>query len=69
MGELMKEDGEHELQKGPVRHPGVVVLGDRAFVFICQPLSAKGIRKNRRNVRTNMLAMYTSPNCFIKKAN
>lgn len=42
MGELMKEDGEHELQKGPVRHPGVVVLGERAFVFyFCQPFLDK----------------------------
>lgn len=48
MGELMKEDGEHELQKGPVRHPGVVVLGDRAFVFyFCQPFISKRNKKEQ----------------------
>ncbi|MFI3259403.1 MAG: family 43 glycosylhydrolase [Rikenellaceae bacterium] len=42
MGELMKEEGEAPTQKGPVRHPGVAVLGDRAFIFyFCQPYAPK----------------------------
>ena len=42
MGELMKGNGTHKLQQGPVRHPGVVIVDDRAFVFyFCQPFLNK----------------------------
>ncbi|MCG8698385.1 MAG: hypothetical protein MI922_10060, partial [Bacteroidales bacterium] len=30
---ILNKDGKAEHQKGQVRHPGVVVLGDRAFIF------------------------------------
>ena len=38
MGAILNEEGEAETQKDQVRHPGVVVVDNRAFIFyFCQP--------------------------------
>lgn len=38
MGVILTDDGKHDAQKGQVRHPGVAIVEDRAFIFyFCQP--------------------------------
>lgn len=58
-GKMEGAEGDDPTQKGSVRHPGIVVLGDRAFIFyFCQPYRGDGKKKPEKGVISEQETCY-----------